>query len=337
MPSAVDADLAIAIQAAKGTPSVISSQRLFLLGGGVEGQKDINDVEETSGSFFRNTAFVGAVRGGGTASFAVKPASVGLLLYLALGAKSVSGAGDPWTHVFTPHVSGTSLPWCTVWRRLASGLYERFSDCKVNSLAIRSQYGGIVAVEVTFMALTPANKTAAEATAAVETATTAVFVHGDGQGQLLFEGSVAAEIGRAAFVVNNNLAAQPGDGILGFDLVEQVKELTAETDHTITDFQMYRKWMYGTGAPADNAAPTRVPYELTGTNGLDFKWSRPGSPARSLQIQTPRVQLVTPGDHPANPSGAPFTETRQMKVYAPAAGAAITATLLNGQSSYVAS
>lgn len=328
-----DADLAIAIQAAKGTPSLVSSQRLFLLGGGVTGAKDTADVEETSSGRLRGTSYVGQVRGQGSPSFAVRPASIGLLLYLAMGAKAVTGAADPWTHTIT---LASTLPWCTIWRRLASGLFERFSDAKVNSLTLRSEAGGILAAEVGFLALRPAHQTAAEATATPEAAEV-VFVHHDGVGALLYEGVAAAEIRRTSVAINNNLALQQGDDVSGFDLVEQVQDITLETEHTINDFNLYRRWMYGASAPANNAGPTRSILELSGS-GLDFKWTRPGGPPeRSVRIQAPRVQVQSPSGHEPNASGAPIVETRTHKVYRPAAGSGLTAIVLNGVASYAAS
>lgn len=328
-----DADIAIAIQAAKGTPSVVSSQRLWLLGGTVEGDKAVNDVEETSAGRLRNTAYVGAASGAGTPSFAVRPITIGLLMYLAMGAKAVSGAGDPWTHTMT---LASTLPWCTIWRRLANGLFERFADAKVNTLALRSEAGGILAAEVGFMALSPAHKTAAEATATPE-ADSAVFVHGDGVGALLYESVAAAEVRRASLSINNNLALQQGDAITPFDLVEQVQDITLETEHTIVNFELYKRWLYGSAAPADNATPSRTVLELAAT-GIDFKWTRPGgAPERSLRVQAPRVQVQKPTGHEPNASGAPIVETRTHKVYKPAAGSGLTAIILNGQSSYAAS
>lgn len=328
-----DADIAIAIQAAKGTPSAASSQRLYLLSGGVAGAKTVSDVEETSSGRLRGTSFVGQASGAGSPSFAVRPASIGLLFYLAMGAKAVTGAGDPYTHTFT---LASALPWCTVWRRLANGLFERFSDAKVNTLTLRSQAGGILAVEVGFMALSPANKTAAEATATPESAGL-IFVHGDGEGALLYEDVAAAEIGSCSVAINNNLAVLQGDSVTPCDLVEQVQDITLETTHTITSFDLYRRWMYGAASPADNAEPSRDVLELGGS-GIDFTWTRPGgAPERSIEIIAPRVQVQQPTGHDPNASGAPIVETRTHKVYKPTSGSGLTAVVLNGQASYVAS
>lgn len=328
-----DADIAIAIQAARGTPSAASSQRLYLMSGGLSGAKTVNDVEETAAGRLRGTAYVGAVSGGGTATVAVRPVSIGLLLYLAMGAKAVAGVADPYTHTMT---LASVLPWCTVWRRLASGLYERFSDAKVSSLTLRSQAGSILAAEVNFMALTPAHKTAAEATATPEAADL-VFAHHFGQGALLYEGVAAAEISRASVAINNNLALQPGDSLTGYDLVEQLQDITVETEHTVSNFDLYRRWMYGAAAPADNAAPSGSVLEL-GASGLDFTWTRPGGPpARSVRIEAPRVQVQQLAGLDPNASGAPIVETRTHKVYKPAVGSGLTAVVLNGQATYAAS
>lgn len=329
-----DADLAIAIQAAKGTPSTASSARLLLMGGTIEGTKDVADVEESSANFLRSTSYVGQVRGEGTPSFAVRPSMISLLFYLAMGGKSVTGAADPYTHT---NVLASPLPWCTVWRRLSTGLFERFSDCKVNSLTLSSEAGGILGVEVSFLSLRPASQTAAEATAAVE-GSSAVFVHHDGVGALKYEGVAAAEVGSFGLAIANNLALQQGDDVAGYDLVEQLRDITLTTAHTINDFNLYRRWMYGASAPTNNTAPTRDVLELAGSPaGIDFKWTRPGTPERSIEILAPRVQVQAPTGHEPNASGAPIVETRTHKVYAPASGSGLTAKVVNGTASYVAS
>lgn len=327
-----DADIALAIQAAKGTPSAASSARLYLMSGGVVGQKGVADVEETASGQLRQTAYVQNAQGGGSPSFAVRPVSIGLLLYLALGAKAVAGVADPYTHTIT---MASALPWCTLWRRMANGLYERFSDAKVNTLTLRSEAGGLLVAEVGFMALSPAHKAAAEATATPEAAAT-VFVHADGAGALLYEGVAAAEIRRTSVAINNNLSWQQGDNVSGFDLVEQVKDVTLETEHIAQSADLYRRWMYGAASPADNATPSRTVLELGGS-GLDFKWTRPGTPERSVRIQAPRVQVQVPAGWEPNTSGAPIVETRTHKVYQPAAGSGLTAIVTNGQASYAAS
>lgn len=327
-----DADIAIAIQAAKGTSSTASSQRLYIASGGITGSKTVNDIEETSSGRLRGSAYVAQASGAGSPTFTVRPASIGLLLYLAMGAKAVTGSSDPYTHTIT---LASALPWCTLWRRLASGLYERFSDAKVNTLTLRSAAGTVLVAEVGFMALTPANQTAAEATATPE-ATDLAFPHHFGQGALQYEGTPVAEIGSCSVAINNNLALQQGDAVTGFDLVEQVQDITLETTHTIQNFDLYRRWMYGAATPANNAAPSGTVLELGGS-GIDFKWTRPGTPERSLRIQAPRVQVQQPTGHEPNASGAPIVETRTHKVYKPATGSGLTAIVVNSQASYVAS
>lgn len=329
-----DADIAIALQASKGTPSSASSQRLYLMSGGISGTKDIADVEETASGRLRGTSYVGGVSGGGSVTFAVRPASIGLLLYGAMGAKAVSGSEDPYEHTIT---LAPTLPWFTIWRRISSSLFERISDAKIGRLVLRSQAGGLLAAEVTWAGLTPAHKTAAESTATPEDSSL-VFVHHFGQGALLYEGAAAAEIGRCSLDINNNLQVIRGDAITGYDAAEQVQEITLETEHTVSNFDMYRRWMYGASSPSNNASPSQVPLELAGDPaGIDFKWTRPGSPERSIEILAPRVQVVTPGNSEPNASGAPITETRTHKVYKPASGSGLTAIVTNGQSAYATS
>lgn len=327
------ADIAFAIQAAKGTPATASSQRLYLMGGGVAAEKEAADIEETGSGRLRNSSFVRVIRAGGSPSFVVRPASIPLLLYGVMGAKAVTGAADPYLHTIT---LAQTQPWLTVWRMLGGGLFERFTDCKISSLTLRSAAGGLLVAEVSILGLSPAYKTAAEATASPET--TNAFIHADGTGALLYEGAAVAAIESFSLAINSNASLQQGDAVTGNDVSEGMHDITLETVQTITNFAIYNRFVYGSASPADNATPSRDPLELAGAPaGIDFKWTRPGSPARSLEILAPRVQVTAVSGIEANVNGDPIKSTTTHKVYAPASGSGLTAKVQNAVASYTAS
>jgi len=327
------ADIAFAIQAAKGTPATASSQRLYLMGGGVAAEKTAADIEETSSGRLRNSSFVQLIRAAGTPSFVVRPASIPLLLYGVMGAKAVTGAGDPFTHTIT---LAQTQPWLTVWRMLSSGLFERFTDCKIASLTLRSAAGGLLVAETSIVGLSPASKTTAEATAVVET--TNAFLHSDGQGALLYEGAAIASIEGFTLAINANVSLQQGDAVTGNDLSEGMQDITLETIQTITNFAIYNRFVYGAASPADLATPSRDPLELAGSPaGIDFKWTRPGTPERSIEILAPRVQVTAVTGIEANTNGDPIKSTTTHKVYQPGSGSGLTAKIKNAVTSYVAS
>lgn len=331
MPAGNIADLAIALQAAKGTAASASQHRTYTTGGGVAPMRDVADIEETTGLRLRNASWVQNTRAEGSPQLVARPKIVGLLLYGALGTKAVTGAGDPYTHTFTP---ATTLPWLTVWRMLASGLFERFEDCKVVGLHFSSEAGGLLQVTADILGLTPSRLAAAEATAAVETVD--AFIHADGSGQLQIEGAPVATIETFQLDILNNGALQQGDSVAGYDVSDQMLDITWTSRMALTDFALWDRFHYGDATPSGGEEPTRDVLEL-GAGYLDYKFERPGTPERSIQfISGDRVQVQQIAGVEPNTDGAPLKYEVTYKIYQPTTGAALTAKVLNSQATYPA-
>lgn len=331
------ADLSFSLQAVKGTPAATGQHRSFLTGGGVNPTREINDVEETSSSRLRSTSYVGEVAIEGEPQMAARPNMLGLLLYAAMGAKAVTGAGDPWTHTFT---LALTQPYMTVFRMLGGLSFERFADTKISSLTLESTAGGILQVTAALIGALPAYKTAAEVTVTPET--TEPFLHMDARSQLLFEGSAVSRIGRVQMVIGTGAEAQYGDSITADEISEGMNEITLETEQVVTDFALWNRLHYGSASPADNAAPTPTVIEL-GAPGLDIKWSKRtstgavASPERSLQFTATRVQVASIAPIEPNTDGTPLRRTVTYKIYQPGAGGSgLTAVLKNGTTAYTA-
>jgi hypothetical protein len=331
------ADISVSLQAVKGTPAATGQFRSYLLGGGLGPARDINDVEETSSSRLRSTAYVGQISAEGEPQFAVRPNMIGAYLYAAMGGKAVTGAGDPWTHTFT---LANTQPYLTLFRMLGAGLFERFSDAKITSLQFASTAGGILAVTVGIAGLTPAFKTTAETT--VQPETTEPFLHMDAKAQFVFEGSAVSRIRSSTLTIATGAEATFGDSSTGDDVSEGMHEITLETEQTIVDFAAWNRFHYGTASPADNAPPSPLVIEL-GAPGISIKYSKrtaagiDATPARSLEFTATRVQIAGIEGQDPNTDGSPLTRTVTYKVYQPAAGGSgLTAILKNGTSAYTA-
>ncbi|MBA2439581.1 MAG: hypothetical protein H0V50_02775 [Thermoleophilaceae bacterium] len=338
MPAGNIADLGFAIQAAKGTPSSASSERSYLMGGGLSPARSIADIEESSSGRLRNSAYVQNTSVEGDPQMAARPSMLGMLLYGAMGAKAVTGAADPYTHTFT---LAATQPYLTIWRMLGASLFERFSDCKVSSLGIETGSGGVMAVTCGLTGISPAFQTAAEAAVAAEA--TEPFLHTDGKGQFVIEGVVVSSLSKVALNIDTGAEMTYGDAITADQVVEQMLEITLETEQTISNYAEWNRFHYGTATPANNAAPTTAVIEL-GAPGISFKWSKRttagavASPARSLELTATRVQIASVSGQEVNTSGAPLTRTVGYRIYQPAgATSGLTAVLQNARASYVAS
>lgn len=324
------ADVALALQTAQGVASAAAQHRMFLTAGGLAAVKETGDIEETTASRLRSSSYVKKVQASGAPSCVARPNFLGLLLYGAMGAKSVSGAG-PYVHVFT---LASVLPYLTAWRRLgpeaAGGLYEKFVDCKIGQLVLASSAGGLLIVTPTILGLGPSFLAAAMTAVAPET--TNAFLHADGEGTLKVDGAAVASIESSEWSIGNGAVSQQGDAVTPYAITEGLLDVTVKTTQLVTDFGLWNQYIYGTATPSGGAVPSRNVYELAA--GLDFKWTRPAA-AGTLQMVAPRVQVV-PDTLTPNVNGDPLKMSVTYKVYQPASGSGLTATLTNGQTSYPA-
>lgn len=331
------ADLGLALQSAQGVVVTAAQHRVPLTAGGLVSRKDVNDVAETTAARLPSDSYVSQYRGDGGPAFWVRDNAIGLMLYAAMGAKAVSGAGDPWTHTFT---LASVLPYLTCWQRVgpvaAGGRYEKFVDCKITQLVLSSSAGGMLVATATIVGLTPRFKAAAEVSAAMESG--AGFVHGHGAGGLKVEGAAVTTIEDITVTINNGGGLQQGDGFGGYAVAEGLLGITIATTELVENFALWNRFMYGNATPTDLDLPSTTILEGGGSPaGIDFKWTRiaaaPG-PERSLEILAPRVQIVpTPTD--ANVDGSPLKRAMTYKAVQPAGGASgLTAKLINGLASY---
>jgi hypothetical protein len=330
-------ELAFAKQSAKGTPATAAAFRIPLTSGTVKPRRQIETLEETGTSRIRTQTGVLQVGVEGTFEFAARPAALGLLLYGVLGAKAVSGAGDPFTHTFT---DAAEQPWFTLWRQLENLKYEKFVDCKFSQLALTSDNSQLgLRAAMTVMGLDPRHMAAAtyatEVAAAEESG--APFMHYDGEGALSIEGTDIASIERILYTINNNNTFQQGDSVRGYDIAEGVLDITAEVRALIEDAAEYNRFHYGSATPADGAQASKDVIELASTF-LDFLWTRvaaaPG-PERSLRVASGnRVQIMSVEGYEPNTGSDPIKKTSTYRMLRPSSGAATTATLKNATASY---
>jgi hypothetical protein len=320
------ADVAFAIQSAKGSPASASTNRLWLAGGTQPHSNSVNeDFEETSGIRMLSDSYVSSVGVEGAPEFFVMPESIAPLLYGVLGAQAISGASDPYTHTLTP---GASLPYFTFWRMLANGLFEKMSDCIITALAIHGESGKPLRVTPTIMGLAPTFLTAAEATVAVEK--TNRFMHYDASAAYKVEGTAVSCVRSFDLTIDNGSEVIPGDSLEACDVSVGRLTVSAATTQLVSDFALWNRLHYGGASPSNAAVHTQTVLELAGSPaGLDWLWTRVAA-SRTLEILVPRVQ-VEPFDDEPDVSGNPMVRTVTYTAKQPASGAAITAVIKNAK------
>lgn len=192
MPSQAIHDLGFAKQSAEGVAAAAAAFRTRVTGGTVRPMRNISDLEETSRDRLRARAYVSTVGVEGAPALFARPPSLGLLLYLALGAKAVVGAADPWTHTFT---LANLLPNSTWWRMLGELVYERHVDCKIGQLVLKSEAGGPLSAAITLLGKKPQSISSALFTTEAEAAAVdegRPFYHYDGESAYLIPARATA-------------------------------------------------------------------------------------------------------------------------------------------------
>lgn len=337
MPSQSIYDLAIAKQTAKGTAATTATYRLRVAGGTPMPSRTINDLEETGTTRLRAQTFIASVGVEGTPETFVRLPSLGLILYLAMGAKSVSGASDPYSHTET---LANAQPYFTCWRMVGDLLYEKFIDCKINSLTLTSEAGAPVRASFAITGIKSQSITLTTFTteAAVGTLDDGdPLMHYDGSGAFLVEGAAVSSIERIVLNMNNNNSLQQGDSVTAYDVSDGMRDISVETTQALDEVAMYNRFHYGTASPTTGTNPYTDVITLTGTNGIDFLWTQvaaaPG-PERSLRLQIPKLQVASVSGYEPGTGGDPLKRASTYKVLSPTSGSAVTAVVKNGVATY---
>ncbi|MBA2439584.1 MAG: hypothetical protein H0V50_02790 [Thermoleophilaceae bacterium] len=320
-------EIALAIQASRGTAATVSTQRAYTMAGRLASDFEISPSPELRTTRMGGRPWAGATPGLGDVTVAVRPKMIGLLLYAALGAKSVSGAGDPYTHVFTP---ATTVPWLTAWSHFGEILDERFVNVRVGRLTISSSARGIVTASVTLLAGSPAYRTARETTVIAEEADT--LFHRHGASALLLEGVAFTSISAWTLTIDTGVALE--QSLAGpLPRMNGLMTISLEITHRISDAALWKRAIYGSASPANLAAPQALPLALGGSPvGAEFTLT--ASASRSLKIALPQLALSPSEGMAGVPAFGPVIVSTRLLAYLPASGAGITATVKNAQASY---
>ena len=140
--------IGFAKQTAKGTAAANPTYVVGLTGGSVYSADVTENDLNTS---WTDRLLAGHERvevlPGSDAEIVVTPATIGLLLTLAVGADAVTGAADPYLHTITP---AASLPWHTVFGSYGTDK-SSIVDCKIDSLELSWEKSGALKAKVKSM------------------------------------------------------------------------------------------------------------------------------------------------------------------------------------------
>jgi len=257
------------------------------------------------------------------AQFRAHPRAIGMWLYLALGGKSVTGAG-PYTHTISP---ANTLPYGTVFFDL-DGEYRSLQDVVIDALELSWGEDGIVNVSAQGMGTLPAF--APTFTPGTDDSLSAYLVASSGvAANLKYAASGAAatapikagsiKISNNADVVQLAYSIVPDEVFWGRQDYEAALTIVPPTN--------LNDWRTVATGTAGGTAVSQAPVY----GGLDVKFV---AGTDSLQLACSRVPFVV-GYPQADPNGGHVElEFAGLPVLTAAGAAALTATLINTQATY---
>lgn len=324
-----------AVQGAEGTAASASVFGLRMAGGSMPQVRATDQVfREADGLQAPSATFRAESWVEGAPEFHVYPKSIGALFYLLLGADSVSGADDPYTHVMTPT---DEPPFGTLFTNMGGLYHELLSDMRISQLVLRGSAGGLLTVAVTWVGKKGIYDSAEETTATPET--TQIFRYYDARAALLVEGSAVATMREYTLTFNRNVSRQGGDDLHPVSLDMGALDVTCQATMKITSAALRNRILYGGASPSDAAVVVKDVLRAAGSPaGLEFTHTRvaasPG-PERSLKVAIPVVDVM--------PFEVPIS-TDPGQLYIPltfqglkGAGALTTVTVKNDVATYVPS
>lgn len=310
--------MSMALQSAKGVAATAPQYKFDVTDSDFMPAMEVEEREETGLGRDRGDNYIRLLSAEGSASVTCRPATTALFLYGVLGAKAVTGAAAPYTHTLTP---ADDQPWLTVWRTLANGIHERFTDCKITTAEFEWEAGGDVMLSMDIMGL------AFERLAAMP----AGGIYEQGQPlrvpsmEYLVEGVANDAIVSGSLSIEANQEGLQTNKITNSYLEPTKREISASYDEIYQNVSRYAKVIYGAAA---GLTPTETLYE----GALQFTFGN-YTTGPALRLAIPRFQFSEVEATPDS-GGDPLMVPVSGIAARPATGSILTATVVNSVATY---
>lgn len=320
--------LAFAKQASLGTPAAAPTFAVPIISGGLRPMPENAELPLTSDTLAEHGDYRQRVRGGGTVTILAHPEAIGLLLYHAMGAQAVSGAG-PYTHTFT---LADALPVdepITLWS-LVGDDWIRFSDAFLGRLVLRGSSGQNVMVELGDVVAFDYDDVAAPAYTLTEPEPrfkylgSTTLLEADNATPVAVENMEAAELTIDRGLELRYAASLTPTSITPARRVAFLASLVWDGDYQGWDF--FRASAYGTTATGGG------PSQSLPAGSFDVTFARhPASAPRALRLFSPEDNWQYQVERPdADPAGGPIEFDAGGKVIRPSGGGTeVTVELIN--------
>jgi hypothetical protein len=295
-------------QTAKGTPATEATKRFNQVAGDVntnreDGSENFSNMER----FGNMTDFVNTLTGEGAPGIQATPTEAAWLFWVFFGADTVTGAADPWKHVFTPQANGGF--WATFWKRVGSSVTDKakFNDCKIGQLVLEGSTGQkVIRLTPSVLSLDPGEKFAVDP-AAPEQPKEEPFLWTEGVGAFKVNGVVLKGSSQFTATWDEGLSPYYGDDVIAQDLITGNANITLGTTILVDSegYSEYNKRIYGEASPAAGKKPLKVPEALGSYSFKLVKKNAAGAlvPARTLEVVFPGVKWAPDVAVPPSPDG----------------------------------
>jgi len=254
----------------KGTAATSANELIPFSGGNIQVTRETGNLSETDSSRDQGVSYIvrSGVEGGPEAY--VRDAYASTLLEAALGTDNKTGTSPNFTHTITP---ANDLSYYTIWRNQSNTLWEKFTDCMVSELSVKSEAGAPLTFSTSIMGRTPTRLTTdptavAQDLASKTVANGAVYNYNDAT--VTLGGSATALIRSFELSINNNVSMQQTDEVVPYDLVPGQREVTLSFDLIMENLLEYNKFFYGSDsgvAASSSIYTTSASFEfIKGTN-----------------------------------------------------------------------
>jgi hypothetical protein len=314
------AQVGVSKQSGKGSATASATFAQGVTGGSVMTVEIAQELEErTSGVRMSPAVNRTGIMPGIDFTGRAHPKSVGMWLYGALGAVSTSGSAS-YTHVITV---GDDLPYLTTFGKLGSNIYS-VRDLKVDALGFSFENANPVEMSVSGMGTVvgyPASFNINN-----DDSLSPYFTAASGTFKLDVDSAtpVTASITSGEINIANALETIMLSGAISPDDVFPGRhEAECSFDVVVANLDDWRTLVTGTSSGSSaQASPVYGSFEITFTSGT-----------ASLKLEAANVAFTTEFPE-ANPGGGPVSLSLAGLVVQTAAGAGLTATLINDHASY---
>ena len=238
------------------SPGTAGGYKMPFSGGNIGPQRTTEQLSETDSSRDQGVTYVSTAGVEGSPEFYVRDNSIPFWLMSALGSLATAGTTPNFTHTITP---ANSLPYISCWRNQSDTLWESFRDCKVGSLTISAEAGGVLSASAGIMGVLPTRLTS-DPGAAVTLESGPVYKFHDRPtaGVVTLGGGATALVRSFELSIENNLQSQQTDNVTPLDVYEGQREVSLSFDLIFDALDEYNKFHYGgaSGTAISNAVFT---------------------------------------------------------------------------------